>query len=204
MKRIRLALFICVFALRLFAQEENDDKLSVSISWTPQVFWLIDGDFDFGAFPIDFESLIYYKPFDRLSFATGLGYLRTSLSGPGVKASSSIDNSMSYDWVINTYRIPVQIDYHLSALPEKNDSYLKAVFTNSIMVDKTIQYENDVLISKHSELRYLPSIGLGIGSFLRTDRTIGIQVEGVAETYLRRDLLGKMYVFRLKLGILFN
>lgn len=111
-----------------------------------------EGQFIFHILPVDFESLIHYKPFKQLSFASGLGYQRTAMSGPGRHpAWSVIENNMSYKCVFSNYRIPMQIRYHFNETPTESDTYFKVEYINNIIADKTIHYEYDILSSNERQ-----------------------------------------------------
>jgi len=207
MNRIRkyvLSILVGALFANLIAQGENVDRISYSISWTPSISFVDEGEFIFHIIPVDFESLIHYKPFQQLSFASGLGYQRTAMSGPGLSmASSVIDNSLSYKLIVSNYRIPMQISFHFQDNLLKTDTYIKVEYINNIISDRTIHYENEVQSSQDIEILYRPSIGLGLGSFLRTDKAIGIRIEGGVDTYLRKGMFAKLYEIKVKVGIVF-
>jgi hypothetical protein len=207
MNRIRkygLSILIGALFANLFAQQEDVDRISYSFSWTPSFIFVDEGQFIFHIIPVDFESLIHYKPFKQLSFSSGLGYQRTAMTGPGLSmASSVIDNSLSYKSVASNYRIPMQISFHFHDNSSESDTYIKVEYINNIISDKTIYYEDDVQNRKDIEFLYRPSIGLGLGSFLRTDKAIGIRIEGGVDTYLRKGVFAKLYQLKVKIGIVF-
>ena len=118
-------------------------------------------------------------------------------------ASSVIDNSLSHKWVVSIYRIPMQISSHFHDNSSISDTYIKVEYINNIISDKTIHYEDDVQSSEDIDVLYRPSIGLGLGSFLRTDKSIGIRIEGGVDTYLRKGMFAKLYQFKVKIGIVF-
>lgn len=201
-KQIGLVIFLSVISLPIFAQNNGADRLSFSISWTPEYWGPNDGEFRLDAvLPLNFESLIHYKPFRRLSFSTGLGFQRNVLSGLSWPENSVIDVNRSYKWVFNEFRIPVQVNFHLSENKENVDTYLKAEYTNEFTFSKSIHYEYDIITSTRTNSWYSSSIGLGAGSILRANKSIGILIEGSLGTVLDSDVLFQIYIITLKLGV---
>ena len=191
-----------MLSVNIFAQNNDVDKLSFSISWTPEYWGPNDGKFRLDAvLPLNFESLIHYKPFGRLSFSTGLGFQRFVMSGLSWPTNSVIDVNRSYKWVFNEFRVPVQANFHFSENITNVDSYLKAEYTNEFTFSKSTYYESDIISSQRSNSWYSSSIGLGFGSIFRANKSIGILIEGSLGTVLDRDVLFQMYIFKLKFGI---
>ena len=204
-KQIGLIIFISVLTLNVFAQKEEVDRLSFSVSWTPEYWGPNDGELRLDAIsPLNFESLVHYKPFRRLSFSTGLGFQRNVMSGLSWPTNSVIDVDKSYKWVIIEFRVPVQAYFHFSENITNIDTYLKAEFTNEFTFSKLTYYESDIISSKRSNSWYSSSIGLGVGSILRANKSIGILIEGSLGTVLDKDVLFQLYIFKLKLGIVFK
>jgi hypothetical protein len=202
-KYIATILIVILFA-NLSAQVTKDDELRFSLSWTPTVCFVEEGKFIPYILPVDFESLFHYKPFRQYSFASGLGYQRTAMSGPGFSSASSvIDENLSYKWIASEYRVPIQFHYHFKENPSKSDMFLTAEFINNILSDKTIHYEDDVRNSVSTEIYYRPLISIGLGGYFRTDKAIGIRIEGGLETYLRKNMFAKLYQIKMGIGIVF-
>ena len=201
-KEIGLIIFLCMLSVNAFAQNGEIDKLSFSISWTPEYWGPNDGEFRLDAvLPLNFESLIHYKPFRRLSFSTGLGFQRFVMDGLSWPENSVIDVNRSYKWVVNEFRVPVQVNFHFSENITNVDSYLKAEYTNEFTFSKSTYYEYDIISKTRSSSWYSSSIGLGVGSIFRANKSIGILIEGSLGTILDKDILFQMYIITLKLGI---
>ena len=62
-------------------------------------------------------------------------------------------------------------------------------------------YDLGELVNSRSNSWYSSSIGLGVGSILRANKSIGILIEGSLGTILDKDILFQMYIVKLKLGI---
>jgi len=63
-----------MLSLGLWCQENNTKQLLYSFSYIPPYLFSYQGEFLFASKPINFEANIHYKPYDRISFTTGLGY----------------------------------------------------------------------------------------------------------------------------------
>ena len=77
MKRIKTLWLVPTFILLsigLFGQDTKSDVLSYSFSYITPYLISSDADFEFEPIYINFEANIHYKPFDRISFSSGLGY----------------------------------------------------------------------------------------------------------------------------------
>ena len=201
-EQIGFFMFLCVLSVNVFAQNNEADRLSFLISWTPEYWGPNDGKLRFDAIlPVNFESLIRYKPFRRLSFSTGLGFQRFVMSGLSWPEYSVIDVNRSYKWIFKEFRIPVQANFHLSESKANVDTYLKAEYTNEFTFSKSTYYEYDIISSTRTNSWYSSSIGLGVGSIFRANKSIGILIEGSLGTVLDKDVLFQVYIITLKLGI---
>ncbi len=204
MKRIGFAFFIVVLSTNLFAQDEGVDRFSFSISWTPALYVASIDDFVMDdVLPLNFETLIHYKPYPKLSFSSGIGYQRYVSTGLSWIYLSHIDTNKSYRWVDNNFRVPINAKYKIFESSANADSYVKAEFINEWMFFKTIQYENEIISSTQSNSWYSPLVGFGIGSMIRKNKPIGILIEGSLETYVREEFFG-MHICKMKFGIVFN
>jgi len=201
-KHIGLIILLILLSFNVLAQNKAADRLSFSISWAPEYWGPNDGEFRLDAvLPFSFESLIHYKTLKRLSFSTGLGYQRSGMSGFSWPANSVIDVNKSFKWVFNDFRIPVQAYFHFSENNSNVNTYLKTEFTNVFTFHKSIYYENEIISSTKSNTWYSSTNGLGIGSILRANKSIGVLIEGSLGTILDKDILFQMYIVTLKLGI---
>jgi len=117
---------------------------------------------------------------------------------------SVIDYNKSIRWIINELRIPVQVHYHFSQDKGKTDTYIKTVFRNEFTFSEMNYYDVGELVNSRSNSWYSSSIGLGIGSILRAEKTIGILVEGSLGTPLDKYDFFEMYILKMKLGLVFQ
>ena len=137
-------------------------------------------------------------PFDLISFSSGLGYLIAQ----EIQTPHPLDESIDFNKVsMSIYRVPLQFNYHIFESLVNTDCYLKAVFTNGILVDKIRQYGNDELINKDKVYLYIPSIGIGIGSRFLKDKSLGIILEGMVEKHLRENSFKVSTWYSIKIGL---
>jgi hypothetical protein len=190
-----------LFSIGLFGQENKPNALSYSLSYIPPSFASSEGEFFFVPFFLNFEANINYKPFEVISFTSGLGYLRYQEKMPGIQYFSPFDQNSYYNEGLSVIRIPMQINLHFIKVPTKTDTYLKVVYTNGIWFLKTTQYENDEITSIERTNSYEPSIGIGIGSIFLKHKKVGIIVEGTIEKYLRYDTFNNTTWYSLKIGV---
>lgn len=201
--KIGCILFLCTFSFYLSAQEKKDKSFSYSISWTPEHWGPNDGKFRLDAVsPINFESLIHFKPLRSLSFASGFGYKKDINKGVSWPELSIIDTDKSYTWIVDNLRVPVQVYYHFSKGMKRFDPYLKTEFINEFNFSNIKYYENDIVSSKHSYSYYDSYLGVGIGNIFGADKSIGIIVEGSLNTVLDKDVIFEIYILKIKLGLL--
>ena len=190
----------------MFGQDTKTDVLAYSFSYiTP---YLIYSDFlecEYAPVYLNVEANIHYKPFERISFSSGLGYHKDSETSRPLKwgeAEMELDNY--YTVTESNFRIPIQFNYHISKSIDKSDWYLKAVYTNGIVFNMSRSYENDILIRKRkSKNHYNPSVGLGMGCILLKDKPVGILLEGTIEKTLRWETFNEVTYYSMKIGILF-
>jgi len=203
-KKHILSIFFIAFYINLSAQLLESDEYRLSLSWTPIVCFVDEGNFTPHILPVDVESLIHYKPFGQYSFASGFGYQRSVISGPGFSiASSVIEEDLSYKWITSEYRFPLQFHYHFMENPSKSDVFLTVEFINNVLSDKMIHYEDDIRNSVSAEFYYRPLMSIGLGSFFKTEKAIGIRIEGGLETYLRKNMFARSYQIKMGIGIVF-
>jgi hypothetical protein len=184
MKRIKnlwLAATILLLSVSLFGQDTKSDVLSYSLSYIPPSLTSRGGEFRFSPIYFNFEANIHYKPFDRISFSSGLGFSKTETRIP-MNWNPSTDNYMTI--VESGIRIPIQVNYHITKSPKKSDWYFKAVYTNGIFSSTVRSFENDELTTKSKTRFYEPSAGIGLGSIFLKDKPIGIIVEGTISKHL--------------------
>ena len=164
-KARKLTTFIAfsLLSIGLLGQDNNSSQFSYSLSYIPPSLRTSDGETSFLPKNINLEANVQYKPFDRFSFSSGIGYIRYSELQDLVPTSTTIEQGVSYKIASSALRIPVQFNYHFTKDPQKIDSYLKAVYTNGFNFSQVYEYENDVEIDNYSQNNYHPSIGLGIG-----------------------------------------
>ncbi|MEN8250981.1 MAG: hypothetical protein ABFS32_18760 [Bacteroidota bacterium] len=205
MRTNRKSLAIIAFvmlSIGLFSQEQKSSPLSYSLSYLPP--YLISSEGDFSFFPIytNFEANIHYKPFDLISFSSGLGFFRYSEEIPSYYIEKLIEYSRSYSEAMSSFRIPLQANYHFVRNPKRNDSYVKATFINRCWIEKVISYESDGIKATSRSVSYLPSVGLGIGAIFFKEKSIGLLLEGTVEKFLRFHSFTNSTMYSLKVGIL--
>jgi len=207
MKRIKTLLLIPVIILLsigLFGQDTNSDVLSYSLSYIPP--YLISTDFmecEFAPIYMNVEANIHYKPFDRISFSSGLGYF-TKTEHIQFYSWASEPSDIDYDHTATetNFRIPIQFNYHWWKSPDYPDWYFKAVYTNAILFSTSRSFENDELIRKRkSNNFYTPSVGLGIGGIFLKNKPVGMLLEGTIEKTLRWESFNEATYYSLKIGI---
>jgi len=187
MKRIETFWLVPTFLLLsmgMFGQDTKSDILTYSFSYIPPYLTSYNGEFSFRTIPINFEANIHYKPGDRISFTTGLGYC--------IKAESHYVNWTTpdeyfFEETVSNIRLPIQFNYHIIKSPDKTDCYLKAVFTNGVFSRKVRKFHNYEQTDKRKSYSYIPSAGVGIGSIFFKNRTVGLIVEGTVEKYITSD-----------------
>ena len=166
MKRIKtlwLVATILQLSVGMFGQDTKSDVLAYSFSYiTP---YLISTDFlecEYAPVYLNVEANIHYKPFDRISFSSGLGYFTETETYGHINWGAPLGEPEYYHTVTEyNFRIPIQFNYHISKSIDKSDWYLKAVYTNGIIFNMSRSFENDILIRKRkSNNFYNPSVGL--------------------------------------------
>lgn len=205
MRRIKtlwLVASILLLSIGLFGQETKSDVLSYSLSYIPPHLISSNGEFDFVPIYLNFEANIHYKPFDFISFTSGLGYYKDGEPIYINYSSSTFDNSNYQELHVSGIRLPLQLNFHITKAPMKTDSYLKAVYTNGFTFHKTILYENDVATGNRHTNYYDPSVGIGIGGIFLKNKPVGIIVEGTIEKYLRFDDFTEYTFYSLKIGVI--
>ena len=208
MKSINTFWLVLIFLLLsdgLSGQDTKSDVLAYSFSYiTP---YLISSDFlecEFAPVYLNVEANIHYKPFDRISFSSGFGYLtETETYRFPNWGEPEVEPDYYHTVTEYNFRIPVQFNYHISKSIDKSDWYLKAVYTNGIIFNMSRSFENDILIRKRkSNNFYKPSVGLGIGSIFLKDKPVGILLEGTIEKTLRWETFNEATYYSMKIGIL--
>jgi len=197
-------LTIILLSSGLFGQDTKSDVLSYSLSYiTP---YLISSDFlecEFAPIYMNVEANIHYKPLDRISFSSGLGYF-TETETIHFCPCSSPPSDIDYEHTVteSNFRIPIQFNYHWWKSPDYPDWYFKAVYTNAILFSTSRSFENDELIRKRkSDNYYNPSVGLGIGGIFLKNKPVGLIVEGTIEKHLRYPQVNGGTWYSLKIGV---
>jgi len=207
MRRIKtlwLVPTILLLSMGMFGQHTKSDVLSFSLSYiTP---YLISSDFlecEFAPIYMNVEANIHYKPFDRISFSSGLGYFIKTETYRFIYWGAPPDRPDYYHTSTETnFRIPIQFNYHWWKSPDYPDWYFKAVYTNAILFSISRSFENDELIRKRkSNNFYDPSVGLGIGGIFLKNKPVGLIVEGTIEKTLRWETFCEATYYSLKIGI---
>jgi hypothetical protein len=199
-----LVLIILLLSDGLSGQDTKSDVLAYSFSYiTP---YLISSDFlecEYAPVYLNVEANIHFKPFDRISFSSGLGYYTESETYRYPNWGEPEEEHDNYYTIRESnFRIPIQFNYHISKSIDKSDWYLKAVYTNGIFYNMVRSFENDILIQKRkSNNFYNPSVGLGIGSIFLKDKPVGIIVEGTIEKTLRWETFNEATYYSMKIGI---
>ena len=138
-----LAAFLIV-SIELCGQEKKSSLLSYSLSYIQPTLISSQGEFEIVPIYLNVEANIHSKPFDFISFSSGLGYNKVSGSTHINYSSSTIERSNYQELFVSGIRLPFQINLHFTEAPVKTDYYLKAVYTNELTLYKTVHYENDV------------------------------------------------------------
>ena len=205
MKRIKTLLLIpaiVLLSIGLFGQDTKSDVLSYSLSYITPYLISSDADFEFEPIYINFEANIHYKPFDRISFSSGLGYFIETETYGFINWGEPRDDDDYYTSTETNFRIPIQFNYHWWKSPDYPDWYFKAVYTNAILFSTSRSFENDELIRKRkSDNYYDPSVGLGIGGIFLKNKPVGLIVEGTIEKTFRRETFSDATYYSLKIGI---
>ena len=201
LKYLLLATFL-IISIGLIGQEKKSSVLSYSLSYIPPSIISGDGGFEFVPIYLNVEANIHYKPFDFISFTSGLGYYKDAESIFLIYSSSTIEQSDYQELFVSGIRLPLQLNFHFTKEPMKTDSYLKAVYTNGFTFHKNIQYENDVATGTRHTSFYDPSIGIGIGSIFLKNKPVGIILEGLIEKYLRYDSFKDATWYSIKIGVI--
>lgn len=199
----KLLTFIAISMLSfgLFGQEKQTNHLSYSLSYIPPYLISYFDKTSFFVIPINFEANIHYKPFNRFSFTSGLGYFIMKDTQPVRSLPSEYDENKYIKISESSIRIPIQGNYHFLKSPNNTDWYLKAVYNNGIYFSKVREFENEELINKDKSYFYEPSVGLGIGSIFLKNKPVGIIVEGTIEKYLRHESFANSTWYSLKIGV---
>ncbi|MCJ7716884.1 MAG: hypothetical protein MUO54_10260, partial [Anaerolineales bacterium] len=160
-----------------------------------------EGEFEFFPIYTNFEANIHYKPFNKISFTSGIGFFIKQETQPDYTSSSS-ESTHTNKVIFSMVRIPMQFNFHLVKSPVKSDSYLKAVYNNTVFFDKVIRYENDEKVGKDHSGGYYPSIGIGLGGVFLKHKPVGILLEGTVEKYLRFGDFTNSTWYYLKIGVI--
>jgi hypothetical protein len=211
MKRIKtlwLVATILLLSVSLFGQDTKSDVLSYSLSYIPPSLTSWRGEFEFAPTYINFEANIHYKPFDRISFSSGLGY-STKTETIFIDWGALVDEPDSFLILPDSYhivtvtnfRIPIQFNYHISKSPDKSDWYLKAVYTNGFFFYNVRSFGSSVLSVKNNGRFYEPSAGIGLGSIFLKNKPVGIIVEGTISKHLHKYALKYGTWYSLKIGV---
>ena len=209
MKRINtlwLLITILLISAGLSGQDTKSDVLSYSFSYiTPYLIYTDFLECEYAPIYLNFEANIHYKPFDRISFSSGLGYFTTTETYGYINWEASPDEpDYYYTATESNFRVPIQFNYHITKSPDKSDWYLKAVYTNGISFYTNRSFEDDELIRKRkSNNFYIPSVGLGIGSIFLKDKPVGILLEGTIEKTLRWETFNEATYYSMKIGVVF-
>jgi len=187
----------------MFGQDTKSDVLSFSLSYiTP---YLIYSDFlecEYAPVYLNVEANIHYKPFDRISFSSGLGYFIETETYGYINWGEPRDDDDYHKSTETNFRIPIQFNYHWWKSPDYPDWYFKAVYTNAILFSMSRSFENDELIRKRkSNSLYNPSVGLGIGVIFLKNKPVGLIVEGTIEKHLRYPQVNSGTWYSLKIGV---
>jgi len=200
MRRINTLAILVLISLSSLGQESNNSKTSFSFSYvTPYV---VLSDWELGVLPVllNTEANIHYKPFEKISFSTGIGFLRHAEKYNGYPLSMGEEHSLKK--VSHFIRVPIQTNFHFNRNPGKADSFAKLVFNNILFLDRVAYFENDITISKEKSISYIPAIGLGVGTHFRRDKPVGILLEGLVEQHLRFDDYSDGIWCSVKIGII--
>ena len=189
--KLLMASGFLLFSLGLLGQENKPSAFSYSLSYIPPSLRSSDGETSFVPKNINLEANVQYKPFDRISFSSGIGYLRYCELLDPIPTSSTIEQGISYKLSSSALRIPAQFNFHFTKAPKRTDSYIKAVYTNGFTFTQVYEYENDVETDNYTQNNYHPSIGLGVGGIFFKNKPVGIILEGTIEKYLRWDTFNK-------------
>ena len=205
MKRSLTIIILFVLVLNLMGQPEKKNRFSFSISWTPVLYGgSNDEGFRFDAvIPISFESIIHFNISNSISVSSGIGYLRNVSNWGSWLYLSSVDLTKSTRVADNTLRLPIQLSYKVLNSLQNIDPYIKAEFANEWSFNNITYYQSDIIEHTSEYTIYFQEISVGIGSYFRQNKPVGLLFEGSLGSYLDNDFL-KMYLLRLKIGIILN
>ena len=191
-----------LMSIGLIGQEKNSSLLSYSLSYIQPTLISSQGEFEYVPILLNVEANVHYKPFNFISFTSGLGYNKDSESIFLNYSSSTLEQGNYQELFVSQIRLPLQLNIHLTEAPIKTDSYLKVVYNNGITFHKTIQYVNDETTGTRHLSFYYPSIGMGIGSIFLKNKPVGIILEGLIEKYLRYDSFKEATWYSIKIGVI--
>jgi len=192
---------LTMLSIGLFGQDDKPRDISYSFSYLPPSLFISDGEFGWLPIYANFEANVHYKPFEVISFSSGLGYFRVTEEVPTYYIETMIEYNRSYRAAESILRIPLQANYHLVKAPKKTDSYIKVVYTNGFGFAKDIKYEDDGTTTTTRSTTYFPSLGLGVGAVFLKHKKVGILLEGTFEKYLRFGDFANSTFFSLKIGV---
>jgi hypothetical protein len=201
LKYLLLASFL-IIPNGLIGQEKKTSLLSYSLSYIQPTIISSQGEFEYVPIYLNVEANVHYKPFDFISFTSGIGYNKNGESIYFSHSSSTLEQSNYQELFVSGIRLPLQVNFHFTNEPMKTDSYLKAVYTNGFTFHKNIQYENDIATGTRHTSFYDPSIGIGIGSIFLKNKPLGIILEGLIEKYLRYDSFKEATWYSIKIGVI--
>jgi hypothetical protein len=183
-KTLWLVFTLLQLSVGLFGQDTKSKMLSYTFSFIPTYLTSYHGEFSFRTIPINFEANIHYKPGNRISYTTGIGYFRKAEDHFVVWTTP---NEYFYEETVSNIRFPIQFNYHIIKSPKKTDCYLKAEFTNGIFSRRIEKYERYEQVNDETRISYQPSVGIGIGNLFLRHKRVGIILEGTIEKYLRSE-----------------
>jgi len=111
-----------LLSIGLYGQDTKSDVLSFSLSYiTP---YLISSDFlecEFVPIYMNVEANIHYKPFDRISFSSGLGYFIETETYRYINWGEPPDDDDYHTSTETNFRFPIQLNYLRCKLPDYPD-----------------------------------------------------------------------------------
>lgn len=201
-KKLLYFTLLTFLAINLNAQVNIRDKVSFSISWTPNYNGPNDGKFNVYALtPLAFEANIHYAFAERFSISSGIGFQNWQREYDGWGIESVIDPTKSEKHHLSIVTLPVAISYKIGSEYFLPDLYLKTEFVNEFNSFKISDYQNNTFVKSWSNSDYSNSVNIGIGNYFSITNSLSILTECSIGTTTHPDPFA-MYYIKLKLGVL--
>ena len=107
---------ILLLTIGLFGQESKSEVLSFSLSYIHPTIISHKEKTEYEPIHINFEAIIHYKPFDRISFSSGLGYNTSSETWRFAVPGEPNDPGDYLKLIDSNFYIPIQFNYHIKKI----------------------------------------------------------------------------------------